>query len=119
MQSVSYIIVGLLAGIFSGFLGLGGGIIIVPALIYLFGLTQHQAQGTSLAIMVLPITLLAALRYHHSGNVKLAMALFIALGFMIGGLCGAHLVDYISDTLLKKIFGAVLFVAAMRMIFFS
>ena len=119
MIQLAYIALGLTAGVFSGFMGLGGGILLTPVLVYIFGLTQHQAQGTSLAVMIPPITLLAALRYYYSGNVKLNIALFIALGFVLGGLLGAHLVQNIPDMLLKKIFGFILLLVAVKMILFT
>lgn len=119
MLHLSYMLLGLSVGIFSGFMGLGGGIILIPALIYIFGLTQHQAQGTSLAIMVPPITLLAAIKYYQSGNVKLNMTIFIALGFVVGGLLGADIVRNIPDIILRKIFGFIMLVVALRMIIFS
>jgi hypothetical protein len=111
-----YLILGLIAGIFSGFLGIGGGIILIPALAYLFGLTQHQAQGTTLAIMVPPIGLLAAIKYYLEGNVKLGIAVFICIGFFIGGLLGAQFAHKISSPLLKKIFGIFLLFVSLRMI---
>ena len=111
-----YIILGLIAGIFSGFLGLGGGVILIPVMVYLFGLTQHQAQGTTLALMVPPIGLLAAWRYYQSGDVKINMAVFICLGFFIGGLLGAHFVQNIPDQLLKKIFAVFLLFISIRML---
>jgi hypothetical protein len=111
-----YLILGLIAGIFSGFLGIGGGIILIPALTYLFGLTQHQAQGTTLAIMVPPIGLLAAIKYYLEGNVKLGIAVFICIGFFIGGLLGAQFAHKISSPLLKKIFGIFLLFVSLRMI---
>jgi len=116
MSQVLYIILGLVTGIFSGVFGLGGGIILIPALVYLFGLTQHQAQGTTLAIMVPPIGLLAALRYYYNGNVKLGIAAFICLGFFIGGLIGANMVQNLSDPLLKRLFGIFLLFVSMQMI---
>ena len=119
MIHFSYIALGLVAGLFSGFMGLGGGMLLTPALVYLFGLTQHQAQGTSLAVMVPPITLLAALRYYYSGNVKLNIAIFIAAGFMVGGLIGAQVVQAIPDMVLKKVFGAILLIVAVKMIIFT
>ncbi len=119
MLAISYIIVGLLAGICGGFLGLGGGLVLVPALVYIYGLTQHQAQGTSLAIMVPPITLLAVIRYYYSGNVKLGMAIFIALGFAVGGLIGAEIVQHVTGVILRKIFGLILLLTALRMIIFK
>jgi len=111
----SYIILGLFAGVFSGFFGLGGGTILIPAMMYIFGLTQHQAQGTTLALMVPPIGILAAWRYYQSGNVKINMALFICLGFLIGGLIGAEFVHHVPEQLLKKIFAVFLFVVGVRM----
>jgi uncharacterized membrane protein YfcA len=116
MQPLLYIVLGLVAGICAGMFGIGGGTILIPALVYLFGLTQHQAQGTTLAIMVPPIGLLAALRYYYSGNVKLGMAGFICVGFFIGGLLGANIVQSLSDPLLKKVFGIFLLVVALNMI---
>ena len=119
MAQLSYILLGLFAGTFSGFMGLGGGVLIAPALVYIFGLTQHQAQGTSLAVMVPPITLLAALTYYRSGNVRLDMALFIAIGFIAGGLLGAALVQGVPDVAMKKIFGLILLCIGIKMLFFT
>lgn len=119
MIQLAYIALGLAAGTFSGFMGLGGGILLTPALVYIFGLTQHQAQGTSLAVMVPPITLLAALRYYYSGNVKLDIAMFIALGFIVGGLLGAQIVQAVPELVLKKIFGGILLIIAIKMIIFT
>jgi len=116
MSQLLFILLGLAAGIFGGVLGLGGGVIIIPALVYLFGFSQHQAQGTSLAVMVPPITLLAAWEYYSKGHVKLDMAGFICLGFIVGGLIGANFVQGISDVMLKKIFGGVLLLVSVRMI---
>lgn len=115
--NILYIILGMVAGIFSGIFGIGGGSILIPAMVFIFGLTQHQAQGTTLALMVPPIGLLAAWRYWQSGNVKLSMAAFICLGFFLGGLIGAHMVQNVSDPLLKKLFGIFLLLVSLRMIF--
>ncbi len=117
MTQLLYAVLGLIAGILSGMLGIGGGTILIPALVFLFGLTQHQAQGTTLAIMIPPIGLLAAMRYYQSGNVKLAMAAFICVGFFIGGLIGANLVQDLPEPLLKKLFGFFLLFISLRMIF--
>ena len=117
MNQLLYIILGLAAGIFSGLFGIGGGTILIPALVFLCGLTQHEAQGTTLAIMVPPIGLLAALRYYYSGNVKLGIAAFICLGFFVGGWVGAHLVQNVSEPLLKKSFGVFLLFVSLKMIF--
>lgn len=112
------IVIGLVAGTLSGLLGIGGGIIIVPALIYIFGMNQHLAQGTTLALMVPPIGLLAAWTYYKEGYVDLKIAALICLGFFIGGLIGASLSLEISETVLKKCFGFTFMVIAIKMTFF-
>jgi uncharacterized membrane protein YfcA len=116
MHMFSTVLLGLAAGIFSGFLGLGGGVIMVPALVFFFGLTQHQAQGTVLATMVPPIGLLAAMKYYYAGNVKIKVAIFLCLGFFIGGLLGAQGAHFISETMMRRIFGIVLLAIALRLI---
>jgi len=115
-MNLSYIFLGLVAGVFSGFLGIGGGTLLIPVMVYIFGLTQHQAQGTTLALMVPPIGLLAAMRYYKSGNVKIDMAVFICLGFFVGGLIGAHFVQNIPDQILKRFFGVFLLFVSIRML---
>jgi hypothetical protein len=112
------IIIGLVAGTLSGLLGIGGGIIIVPALIYIFGMNQHLAQGTTLALMVPPIGLLAAWTYYKEGYVDLKIAALICLGFFIGGLIGASLSIEISEAMLKRSFGIVFLTIAVKMTFF-
>ena len=113
---VSYLLLGLAAGAAGGFLGIGSGTIVIPALIYLFGFSQHQAQGTSLAMMVPPIALLAALRYYYSGNVNIKIAVFLCLGFFLGGFLGATFAHRVCDLTLKRIFGAYLALVALKMI---
>jgi len=111
-----YLVLGLVAGIASGFLGLGGGAVIVPALVFWFGFSQHQAQGTTLAMMVPPIGLLAAIKYYQEGDVKLNAAILMCLGFFLGGYIGAQYVQKIPDPLLKKCFGIFLLFVSMKMI---
>lgn len=113
-----YIALGLAAGILSGLIGIGGGIIIVPALVLLMGLSQHQAQGTTLALMVPPVGILAAWTYYKQGYVDLQMAAFICIGFFIGGFVGAKMATAISSVMLEKVFGVSLLVIAFKMIFF-
>jgi uncharacterized protein len=116
MNYILYVALGLVAGVLSGIFGIGGGVILIPALVFIFGLTQHQAQGTTLAIMVPPIGILAALRYYYSGNVKIGMAGLICAGFLVGGFFGAQLIQNVPDALLKKLFGIFLLIISVRMI---
>jgi uncharacterized protein len=116
MNAILYVALGLVAGVLGGMFGIGGGSILIPALVFLFGLTQHQAQGTSLAVMVPPIGILAAMSYYRAGNVKLGMAGFICAGFLVGGLIGAQLIQNVPDLLLKRLFGIFLLIISVRMI---
>jgi len=116
MNIFLYVLLGVVAGIFSGLIGIGGGIIIVPVLVLLFGLSQHTAQGTTLALMVPPIGLLAALAYYKQGFVDLKIAAFVCLGFFVGGLIGAKFAIAIPDQLLKRIFGVVLLAVSVKII---
>ncbi|MEN6426267.1 MAG: TSUP family transporter [Phycisphaerales bacterium] len=111
-----FLALGLLGGILSGLLGIGGGILIVPALVFIAGMTQHKAQGTTLALMVPPIGLLAAWTYWKQGYVDVKVAILICLGFFFGGLIGAKLAGVINAAMLKKLFGVLLLVTAFKMI---
>ena len=115
--NMSYVILGLVTGILGGLLGIGGASFVVPALIFWYGFIQHQAQGTILAAMVLPIGLLAALKYYQAGHTKIGPALLIALGFFIGGYFGAVIAERIPDIILKRIFGTYLLFISLKMIF--
>ena len=117
MTYILYILVGLIGGIVSGSFGIGGGTVMVPLLVYFFGLTQHQAQGTALATILPPVGIFAVMRYYYSGNVKVNIAIFLALGFIFGALLGANFVHTISDTNLKRAFGIFLMLVGMRMAF--
>jgi uncharacterized membrane protein YfcA len=116
-QSIGIVVVGLLAGGLSGLFGIGGGIIIIPALVYLFGFTQHLAQGTTLAFMIPPIGLLAAWTYWKQGNVNLLAAGLICLGFVFGAWLGAKYAHSIPELLLRRSFGVLLAVVSVKMIF--
>ena len=111
------IVIGFLAGILSGIVGIGGGLIMIPMMILFLGLSQHQAQGTSLAVMLPPIGILAAMNYYKAGFIEWKFALIIATTFIIGGYFGSKFAVSVSAVVLQKIFGVVLLVAAIKMIF--
>ncbi|MEQ8625450.1 MAG: sulfite exporter TauE/SafE family protein [Vicingaceae bacterium] len=114
------VVIGLMAGVLSGLIGVGGGIIIVPALVYLLGLTQHSAQGTSLALMLPPIGILAAMNYYKAGALNVKYAIIISLAFIIGGYFGSKLsISYISEENMKRVFGIILLFVSVKMVFFS
>ena len=113
MMVLGYLLIGVVAGLFGGLLGIGGGTIVVPSLVYFFHMTQHKAQGTILAAFLPPVALLAFMRYYQSGNVDLKAACFIALGIFFGGYFGAGLSLSIPELMLKRVFGIfLLFIAA-------
>lgn len=111
--------IGLLAGVVSGFIGVGGGIVVVPMLIFFLGLTQHQAQGTSLALMLPPIGILACYNYYNTGNLNVSYAIVIALFFVAGGYFGSKLSLRLSPEIVKFSFGVLMLYAAFRMIWTS
>lgn len=111
------IAIGLTAGILSGFVGIGGGLLIVPALIFFLGMSQFEAQGTSLAMMLPPIGILAVLNYHKTGNLNWTYAIILAAVFIIGGYIGSKISLSLSPQLVKKIFGVLMLAAAFKLIF--
>jgi uncharacterized membrane protein YfcA len=115
-EEVLYILLGLAAGALSGLIGIGGGVIIVPTLLFLFGFTQHQAQGTTLALMVPPIGLPAAWTYYKQGNVNFEVAALICVGFFLGGFLGAKLAAVVSNVALERIFGIAMLAIAIKML---
>ena len=114
---VVLIIIGLLAGILSGLVGVGGGIIMIPLLIMLLGLTQHQAQGTALFAMLPPIGILAAMNYFKQGYVKWEYAVVIALTFVIGGYLGSKLSLSLPPQTVRRVFGVVMLIGGIKLIF--
>ncbi len=114
---ILFLVLGITAGILSGLIGIGGGVIIVPALIFLFGFSQHQAQGTTLALMVPPIGILAAWTYYRQGQVDFHAALLICVGFVAGSFLGAKVATFVSNAVLEKIFGIALLLISLKMIF--
>jgi uncharacterized membrane protein YfcA len=115
-QTLLFIGLGIVAGMLSGLIGIGGGIIIVPALVFLVGLSQHQAQGTTLALMVPPIGLLAAWTYYRRGYVDIRIAVLICLGFLLGSLVGARLATGLPNDQLQKVFGGATVLIGVKML---
>ncbi len=113
------ILIGLIAGVFSGLIGLGGAIIIIPALVFFLGMSQYTAQGTSLGVMLPPIGILAAYNYWKAGELNLKYALIIAGAFIIGGYVGSKFALDISENTLRRIFAISLAIIAIRMFFKS
>jgi len=109
-------LIGLLAGILSGLVGVGGGIIIVPALVFFLGFTQHQAQGTSLGLLLLPVGILAVINYYNKGHIDVKVVAIMSIAFVIGGFFGSKLSLVLSEEMLKKIFAIVLFYTAFKML---
>ena len=113
------ICIGIVGGVLSGMFGVGGGIIIVPAFVFFLGMTQHQAQGTSLGLMLLPIGILAAYNYYKTGNLDVKAGFIVAAAFVIGGYFGSKFSLSIDQVTLKRIFGVLMFVVSVKLIFFS
>ncbi|MGA9068951.1 MAG: sulfite exporter TauE/SafE family protein [Terracidiphilus sp.] len=111
------LLVGLVVGMISGVVGIGGGILIVPALVWLAGMDQHKAQGTSLGALLLPVGLLAFWEYYRNGQADLRIALLLAIGFFIGGYFGAAAAVHIPDIWLRRIFALTLVAVGGRMWF--
>ena len=116
MNSIIITLIGLTGGIFSGLLGIGGAVIMVPALIFIAGYNQLQAQGTTLFAMIPPIGILAAFEYYKAGHVEIKTAAFIAAGFIIGAWFGSKIAISINPVILKKIFGFLLLYISIKMI---
>ena len=109
-------IIGILTGIFSGLLGVGGGLIMIPMFIFFLGFSQHMAQGMSLAVMLPPVTILAAWNYHKAGEIDWKIALIVSVLFIIGGFFGSKIALKIDQQLLKKIFGVFIILVGIKML---
>lgn len=117
---ITLIIIGISAGILSGMVGVGGGIIMVPLFVLFLGLTQHNAQGLSLAVMLPPVTFLAVYNYHTAGtggNIDWRIALTVSILFIIGGFIGSKIALQIDQRMLRKIFGVFMLLVAVKLIF--
>ena len=116
MQTAGLILIGLLAGVSAGMFGIGGGLIIVPALVFFYGLSQHSAVGTSLGALLLPVGALSAWVYWKNGNLNVGYSALLALGLFLGAYFGARLVQPVSDLTLRRMFGGFLILVSIKMI---
>lgn len=115
-ELILLIAIGFLAGIVGGSLGLGGGIIIVPALVFILGFTQHHAQGTSLAVLLFPIGILAVINYAKNGYVNYKYALVLIIAFILGSYLGSVISVHLPAKTLKKVFGIFMLIISIKMI---
>jgi len=111
------LVIGLLAGALSGVIGIGGGILIVPALVYIAHMSQLRAQGTSLGVMLAPVGLLAFIEYYRAGNVDLKVAALVCAGFLIGGYFGGSLAQHVPEILLRRSFAVLIVGVGLKMLF--
>ena len=116
MTEIGLVLLGAVAGVASGLLGIGGGTIVVPALVYLFVMTQHKAQGTILAAFLPPVALLAVLKYAQASNVDWKAAMLVALGIFAGSYFGATLSLALPEVTIKRLFGVFLLFVAAKLI---
>lgn len=116
-QLIILIIIGILAGIIAGTLGVGGGILIVPALVFIFGMTQHEAQGTSLAVLLPPISLFAVFEYQKKGYINYKFVIILIVAFMLGSYLGGLIAVNVPAKTLKKVFGILMLIAGIKMFF--
>jgi uncharacterized protein len=111
-----YILLGLMVGVLSGIVGIGGGIMIVPVLVYFFHMNQHKAQGTSLTALLAPVGALAFWEYYKAGNVDLKAGLLIAMGFLVGGYFGGLWAQHLNEMILRRVFGTLLVMIGIRLL---
>lgn len=117
IQTILFLIlIGILAGVLSGLVGVGGGIIMVPLLVLFLSLSQHQAQGTSLAVLAVPVTAVAVFNYYKEGQLNLKYAAIIAVFFVVGSIVGSKFALTLDQKVLKKIFAVVLVIIAGKML---
>lgn len=116
---IGIVILGFSAGLLSGLVGIGGGVVIVPVLVMVFGFSQHTAQGTTLAMLSLPVSFVAAYTYWQKGMVDWKIALILCIGFLIGGFFGSKLAVSFSPLLIKRVFAVLMICIAMKFLFFD
>ncbi len=118
-QLIVLVLVGILAGLLSGFVGVGGGIVIVPAMIYFLHMTQKDAQGISLAVLLLPVGILGVMNYHKAGHINFSYSLIIAIGFVAGSYFGSKYALKLPEHKVKFLFGILMLLIAVQMLWKS
>lgn len=111
------IVIGIVTGVMAGMLGIGGAIIMIPALVFFLGISQHTAQGTSLAVMLPPVGIIAAYNYYKAGQVNIRFAIILAVFFLVGSYFGSKLALNMPQATIKKVFGILLLLVAAKMLF--
>ena len=112
------LLTGFLGGLLSGAMGVGGGIVMVPMMVFLLGMTQHEAQGTYLGMMIPPLALFSAINYWKAGNINWKYALILMITFMLGSYFGSYIANnYLNDNTLRKIFAIIMLITALKMLF--
>lgn len=114
---IGLILLGLLAGYLSGLVGIGGGIVMVPVLVMLFGFSQHKAQGTTLSLLMIPVGFFGVMNYYKAGNVDIKTALLLCCGFVLGSYLGSKTAISLSQETLRKAFAILMVVVAIKMFF--
>ncbi|MCB0819576.1 MAG: sulfite exporter TauE/SafE family protein [Bacteroidetes bacterium] len=114
---ITLLVIGLFAGFASGMVGIGGGVVIVPALVYFLHLSQHEAQGVSIGMLLMPVGFLAAYNYYKSGNFHFSYSVLIGVTFVLGAFLGSKVSLRIDEVLMKRIFGIVMLLLSIKMIF--
>lgn len=116
---IGVICLGVIVGFFSSMVGIGGGLILVPALVAFYGLNQHTAQGTTLALLSMPVAAISAYTYYKNGSVDWKLALLLAIGFIVGSYFGSNLAVTLNANILKKVFALVMIAVAVKYLFFD
>ena len=118
-EIIILVLIGLIAGAFSGMFGIGGGLVMVPAMVFFLAMSQHSAQGTSLGVLVIPVAAVAAYNYYKAGELNVKFAIIIALSFVVGGYFGSKFSLGMSEVILKRSFGVLMLAMAIKLIFFT
>ncbi len=116
LQIIGVLVLGLAAGVLSGLFGIGGGVVIVPMLIMIFGLSQQTAQGTTLAMLSIPVSLVAAINYTKAGMISWKIAVLLAIGFVVGGYFGSKFAVGLDGAIMKKMFAVLMIILAVKML---